>query len=574
MRLIQCHTLQLQEFFGSQPPPYAILSHTWQDEEVTFAEFSRGAPTRTGIATEGWKKITQTCKLAIEQGYEYVWIDTCCIDKSSSAELTEAINSMYSWYADSCKCFAYLSDFGPSKPGSSNPSKQLSSSRWFTRGWTLQELIAPKRLEFYDSSWIFYGSKASLCAYIACITGIDAKVLCAAGPALRDLLASIPVCQKMSWAAGRITQRPEDVAYSLLGIFGVHMPLIYGEGTNAFARLQKAIIESTNDLTLLAWKAPERAFPVHVPPSEYFSVLAPSPEYFAESKDIVLSQLLLYNPDFSMTNKGLQITTALPTLDRPKKTILSLHCHREGKPQEPLGIYLWDIGGNIYSRVLPDVIPIKTEGKISIETPIFLRTQPGHGDVSNSALLLRGYHFVFKSTHDAAMSRSVHPLSTYPDKRWVENFGFRARDRLSFIGVKTYQARWQNKISDFVVACGFDPDHEPWACIDSQGSSLWYAAALRIYMRVGELAQMFPKTEVMLENNVFLSIELKPVWGEKSVQVVLHVGRTERRRRTMPTYGRSAHRHSSFTDRSTQDPTEQVSEELASDSDLRAPDSA
>ncbi|KAI1741213.1 heterokaryon incompatibility protein-domain-containing protein [Xylaria scruposa] len=571
MRLIQCHTLQLQEFFGSQPPSYAILSHTWQNEEVTFAEFSHGAPTGTGT-TEGWKKITQACKLAIEQGYEYIWIDTCCIDKSSSAELTEAINSMYAWYADSGKCFAYLSDFAPSKPESSNTGKQFSLSRWFSRGWTLQELIAPENLEFYDSSWTLYGSKASLCADIAYITGINEKVLCAAGPALRDLLSAIPVCQKISWAAGRVTQRPEDVAYSLLGIFGVHMPLIYGEGTNAFARLQKEIIESTNDLTLLAWKAPERVFPVHVPPSEYFSVLAPSPEYFAESKDIVLSQLLSYNPDFSMTNKGLQITTALPTVDRPKQTIMSLHCHREGKPQEPLGIYLWDIGGNIYSRVLPDVIPIETEGEISVETPIFLRTQPGHSDVSNS-VLLRGYNFVFKFTHRAAMGKSVRPLSTYPDKRWVENFGFRARDKFSFIGVKTYQARWQNKTADFVVACGFDPDHEPWACINSHGSGLWYAATFRNFMRVGELARKFPRNEVMLENNVSLSIELKPVWGEKSVQVVMHVDRTERRRRTMPTYGR-AHRHSGFTDRSTQYPTEPVSGEIVSDSDLRAPDSA
>ncbi|KAI1747519.1 heterokaryon incompatibility protein-domain-containing protein [Xylaria castorea] len=572
MRLIQCHTLQLQEFFGSQAPPYAILSHTWQGEEVTFAEFSRGAPTGTGADTEGWKKITQTCKLAIAQGYEYVWIDACCIDKSSSAELTEAINSMYAWYADSGICFAYLSDFDSSRSGSSNTSKQFSLSRWFFRGWTLQELIAPERLEFYDSSWTLYGSKASLCADIAYMTGIDENVLCAAGPALRDLLALIPVCQKMSWAAGRVTQRPEDIAYSLLGIFGVHMPLIYGEGTNSFVRLQKEIIESTNDLTLLAWKAPERVFPVHVPPSEYFSVLAPSPEYFAESKDIVLSQLLLYSPDFSITNKGLQITTALPTLDRPKRTIMSLHCHREGRPREPLGIYLWDIGGNIYSRVLPNVIPVETETEMSVKTPIFLRTQPGHGNISNSALL-RGHHFVFKSSHHSAMGKSIRPLSTYPDERWVENFGFRARDRLSFIGVKTYQASWQNKKASFIVACGFDPAHEPWACISGEGSNLWYAAMYRNYMRVGELAQKFPRNEIMLENNMLLSIALKPVWEERSVQVFMHADRKRRRRRTMSTHGR-AHRHPGFTDRSIQYSTEPVSDKGALDSDLTALDFA
>ncbi|KAI8949373.1 HET-domain-containing protein [Xylaria longipes] len=239
-----------------QFPRYAILSHTWQDEEVTFADFSRGAPAGTDAATEGWKKIMQTCKLAIAQGYEYVWIDTCCIDKSSSAELTEAINSMYSWYAGSGKCYAYLSDFHPSMREPLDTSKHLCLSHWFSRGWTLQELIAPQDLEFYDSSWNFCGSKTSLCEAIATTTGIDKKVLCA-GPALRELLTSIPVCQKMSWAAGRETRRPEDIAYSLLGIFGVYVPLIYGEGTNAFVRLQKKIIKSTNHLIILAWKTPD-----------------------------------------------------------------------------------------------------------------------------------------------------------------------------------------------------------------------------------------------------------------------------------------------------------------------------
>ncbi|OTA59226.1 HET-domain-containing protein [Hypoxylon sp. EC38] len=263
MRLIQCHELRLEEFVGGDVPRYATLSHTWEDDEITLANFFQGRSTQ-----RGWTKITQTCQLAIDHGFDYVWIDTCCIDKSSSAELTEAINSMYTWYANSDICFAYLSDFDQS-----NRNSSFLSSRWFTRGWTLQELIAPRDVQFYDSSWKLYGSKAELSEDIAYATGIDGAVLRQTGLDLQGTLDMIPVCRKMSWASSRRTTRPEDIAYCLLGIFRVNMPLIYGEGEQAFIRLQEVIIKNRNDLTILAWK-----MKAETSPWENFGILAPSPK--------------------------------------------------------------------------------------------------------------------------------------------------------------------------------------------------------------------------------------------------------------------------------------------------------
>ncbi|GAW17709.1 hypothetical protein ANO14919_071750 [Xylariales sp. No.14919] len=512
MRLIHCRTLRLQEFHGSQTPAYAILSHTWQDEEVTFTDFCQGAPSETGAIPERWMKITQACKLALAQGYEYIWVDTCCIDKSSSAELTEAINSMYSWYAKSDKCFAYLCDFDLS-PGSSDARQQFLSSRWFSRGWTLQELIAPEELEFYDSSWNFYGSKASLCTDIANKTGIDEGVLRTLG---QDLLPSIPVCQKMSWAASRETQRPEDVAYSLLGIFGVHMPLIYGEGTHAFVRLQKKIIKSTNDLTILAWRAPRDGIGEDKN-QDYYGVLAPSPKYFAESRDIVLSQDLIYNPDFSITNKGLQTTTALPIIeDHPNESdwnhfdiVLNLHCHHHSRPQEPLGIYLGPIGGSVYGRMFADEMPIEIGRAGLPESLIFLSIKPNPYPTSKKHRAPDpGYNFEFGFTYHPAMGKSIRVLSTYPEDRW-DDFAFKAQDTFSFIGINICRTFWQNTTADFVLACGFHPGFEPWVCVDREESDLWYAATDRDHTRVREISQTRKAQKLTLENNIVLSIKLE-----------------------------------------------------------------
>jgi hypothetical protein len=233
---------KLTEFFGNSIPPYAILSHTWgpDHEEVTYRDlFHTGK-----FCKSGHKKIEFCANQARDNGLQYFWVDTCCIDKSSSAELTEAINSMFTWYRNATRCYVYLSDV--SVPISTSPIKHISSqqpwaeefrqSRWFTRGWTLQELIAPLSVEFFSAEGYCLGDKTSMALEIQDITGISVNAL------LQQSLHELSVKERMSWIAQRKTKREEDAAYSLLGIFDVHMPLIYGEGRKkAFARLQKEI---------------------------------------------------------------------------------------------------------------------------------------------------------------------------------------------------------------------------------------------------------------------------------------------------------------------------------------------
>ncbi|KAJ0313841.1 hypothetical protein COL5a_007221 [Colletotrichum fioriniae] len=147
IRLIDTDTLQLKLFTASLAPAYAILSHTWiENEEISFHELTQISETPDHKASEksGYKKILATCREAKANGIEYAWVDTCCIDKTSSAELGEAINSMFRWYRDAEVCYAFLSDWPAADDGGESTDDALKDCRWFTRGWCLQELIAPK----------------------------------------------------------------------------------------------------------------------------------------------------------------------------------------------------------------------------------------------------------------------------------------------------------------------------------------------------------------------------------------------------------------------------------------------
>ncbi|KAI0424698.1 heterokaryon incompatibility protein-domain-containing protein [Xylaria sp. FL1042] len=240
MRLINTVTFELREFFDDLKPEYAILSHTWGPavDEVSYQDMACGK-WRT-INNNGAAKIRGFCTIAYENGYEWGWIDTCCIDKSSSAELSESINSMYRWYQEAHICYALLND--------ANDKSDLHSSRWFTRGWTLQELLAPPEVEFYNSEWREICTRSEASKEISRITGVTTKALVGL-----TRLTNYSVATRMSWAARRSTTREEDIAYCLLGIFEVNMPLLYGEGTKAFQRLQEEILKTTEDYTLLAW---------------------------------------------------------------------------------------------------------------------------------------------------------------------------------------------------------------------------------------------------------------------------------------------------------------------------------
>lgn len=243
MWLINTLTIRLEPkpFYEPDIPPYAILSHTWGDEEVDFQEFKEE---NRANQKEGWSKIKNTCDKALSDGLQYAWVDTCCIDKSSSAELSESINSMFFWYRQAAKCYVFLSDF----ENGSTPEDHFPRCRWFTRGWTLQELLAPRIVLFYDQNWKEIGNKIQLCQIISNITSIPTGTIMDETP-----LTYYSISQKMSWAATRITTRIEDMAYCLLGIFDVHMPLLYGERHRAFFRLQEEISKNTLDMTLLAW---------------------------------------------------------------------------------------------------------------------------------------------------------------------------------------------------------------------------------------------------------------------------------------------------------------------------------
>jgi hypothetical protein len=235
MRLINTNTLVLAEFIEDSIPPYAILSHTWDNDEVLFEQMRNFAPSL--YEKRGLKKITQSCRIARELGLDWVWVDTCCIDKSSSAELTEAINSMFRWYQASAVCLVYLADVASDVSETlENPERTFSHARWFTRGWTLQELIAPRNCIFYDREWVPLGAKSALSPTLSAVTGVPVDLLSG-----RTHLEQYSVAERMGWAANRITTRSEDQAYCLMGIFDVNMPLLYGEGRKAFRRLEEEI---------------------------------------------------------------------------------------------------------------------------------------------------------------------------------------------------------------------------------------------------------------------------------------------------------------------------------------------
>ncbi|PMD39477.1 HET-domain-containing protein, partial [Hyaloscypha variabilis F] len=298
MWLINTASLVLEFVEDPETCVYAILSHTWGDGEVSFQDMANIERARKKL---GFSKIERTCQLARNRNIGYAWVDTCCIDKSSSAELTEAINSMFRWYKQSHICFVFLSDF--ILIDRNVISNDLPHCRWFTRGWTLQELIAPRYIEFYSQSWNLVGTKETLRKLLSKITGIDADILLSS-----DLIHTKPVARRMSWAASRRTTRVEDLAYCLFGIFDVNLPLIYGEGKKSFIRLQEAIARETNDLSLFAWTAQnEDSIPVFQR-RKFRGILAELPAEFKECGTLRnFSDPGVLPAQISITNQGIDI---------------------------------------------------------------------------------------------------------------------------------------------------------------------------------------------------------------------------------------------------------------------------
>ncbi|KAI9712400.1 MAG: hypothetical protein M1820_001613 [Bogoriella megaspora] len=393
MRLLNTSSLQLHEFNSHDCLEYAILSHTWGSEEASFQDFALAADPayrydqgsgwqkiratyRKVLAAEpanrlhqgsGWQKIRATCRKALTEGIDWVWIDTCCIDKASSAELSEAINSMFRWYEDSAVCYVYLDDF-------TRGSGDLAKSRWFWRGWTLQELLAPREVRIFDGQWNYLGSKnesleevkaglkpGEMCEIISTITKIPTEML-AKLKSLRDY----SVAQRMSWASRRETTRPEDVAYCLLGIFDVNMPLLYGEGARAFSRLQHSIIQDSHsiDHSILAWGPSVPELGSLEARREYYDTREATPGTFLASspKDFFGAENIVAHPansshSYELIKAGLRIQLPLighlyPYRDRDRaigKIMVQyalLRCHPVGESFNNIAIPLDIIDDN------------------------------------------------------------------------------------------------------------------------------------------------------------------------------------------------------------------------------------
>jgi hypothetical protein len=342
MRLINTQYLKLQEFYDTQVPPYAIVSHRWRDDELPFHDYSEllsvpyyqylyGDPQEKlskvndpdsdcYIKRGGVRKIISACLRAFLDGIGHVWIDTVGIDKSSSAELQEAINSMYAWYERSRICYVYLDDVScpvGTHRTDAELEQALSASEWQTRSWTLQEFLAPTRVDFYDNKWLYLGSKLTTSigargfgtselsvknAAFSRMTGVPLEAVERLCP-----LREYSIAQRFSWAARRQSTRLEDRAYSLMGIFDVNMPMLYGEGAKAFRRLQEEIIKQNLDHSILVWDGTQTGR------TSNRSIFAPSLDCFAESGNII--SLRTHRSPMELTNAGLRVSLPMITIN-------------------------------------------------------------------------------------------------------------------------------------------------------------------------------------------------------------------------------------------------------------------
>ncbi|KAK7968011.1 uncharacterized protein PG986_002288 [Apiospora aurea] len=433
MRLINTTKIELVD--ANEEARYAILSHRWEEEEVTLQEIQElsrrqwskaVSHTANAIrAKKGYIKLKSFAALALREGYEYIWVDTCCIDKTSSAELSEAINSMYRWYRKADKCYAYLSDVKHGYHDKIGGVFYLlcSESRWFTRGWTLQELVAPAKLSFYGADWKYLGSKnddEDIQFDLKKITGINIRVL---DGSLQ--IFDVSVAERMKWASKRETSRPEDLAYSLLGIFDANMPLLYGEGgAKAFIRLQEEILRSSNDHTIFAWRLPHE----NSKKKEFHGLLAPYPRCFDGVESFrplppVVSQM---STVWATTNQGMHLSLFLQPAssrsDNEYVAILESFRRRGDDTHWSPGLRVQRLYGDQFARVQASVIE-------DVPTPSF-EQQSGAGTYEtcffkqNPTLPVPDFIISFDNLEHHSVPNSLPQVSeVYPPKSWDSESG-------------------------------------------------------------------------------------------------------------------------------------------------------
>ena len=463
------------DFGDDRETKYAILSHRWVGKEVDYDEIVEPAKMAVEERNEirqrgGYRKILDSCKQAQKDGYEWLWVDTCCIDKRSSAELSEAINSMYRWYENAKVCYTYLHD----APGSSFPTVRDDERypdfsgwpEWFSSGWTLQELIAPNNVQFLNKDWQNIGDKRTLASILQNITGIPEDTLTHGLRGNRPCIAQI-----MSWASNRKTTRVEDRAYSLMGLLDVNMPMLYGEGKKAFHRLQLEIIRASNDQSIFAWSYKRGDM-------QPGSILADDPSCFRHCGEIELmdsDEFIKENvPEeeldsvedrlgtFPITNRGgIQIWMLLhPHVN--SRTLFQARLPCRGGPWEPpvtITLALWE--SNFYRCPFP-VCP---EGPPQFRQ-VYLRYQD-----------LPHRNTTFKIDNSALTENGSTCCAAYPKKFRGNTFTLTSTDPLC---VKAYSDSRTNH--RFVVGFGrsFGKD---WIHVDSDESNIISRPSWEDYMK-------------------------------------------------------------------------------------------
>ncbi|KAK0108133.1 hypothetical protein ONS95_002955 [Cadophora gregata] len=559
MRLINCETGEL-EWFAVQPPPYSILSHTWDGEtEVTYQDYMNFLSGRGKESRKNWAKVERSIEITLNSSerLKYIWIDTCCIDKTDTPELSEAINSMFKWYARATVCYAQIADFesdflaapmmsvyqinNSRAPGQGQShempqihaspqltdiaKRELRGCRWFTRGWTLQELIAPPTVEFYDVHWIHFGNRNELGDLLTSITSIDKKIFENTGTTHREqnvtsMLSRMTIAKKMSWAKNRQTARTEDIAYSLLGIFGVNMAMTYGEENKAFIRLQKEIMAQYNDLSIFAWAANPTAHGV-VP--EFRGILAHSPAEFANAGYFEPSRNAIANPDFTLTNNGVKINAQIRNIPNSKYLFLSLNCYDQADgPHNIQGITLQLIGFNKYKRTNPSCLAIELNSwPLQPRKEFFISSDDTDTDTEhlsrsdNQSFVfdLQGLEFYEKMrvSHDMAWDDSTTTFNTHGLSSFNGCVWFRTRGRAS------------EKVSECLVACGTATSAQegPWLCVVTRDHAVYKAAMDQNWEAMGSLGRKAGRTPYTGEGaSTMMSVEIpydgKDIYEQKS----------------------------------------------------------
>ena len=376
----------------------AIISHRWGNdrEELSFQQYRERMtrleykddqfdnPGNTSASSEGesagFFKTARARLKAQEQeptqpqlDLEYIWMDTCCINKEERRGHEKAIILMFSWYRSAKVCYAYLPDVSVQKRDFQEEEQEedketkkvkvtkprigsFQDSNWFTRGWTLQELLAPREMHFFDRYWRFIGTKATLSAQIQRVTGIEAQYL-------NGDVSKACIAVKMSWLARRKTTEVEDMAYCMFGLFGIDTYIRYGEGEGAFLRLgQELIRQKPADESIFAWKSPEIDPKIDSGPLSC-GLLAPWPTCYLGSENLTIeSRKYRQRKGYNFTSGGIefQVPNKLPEngnaadwmalVARNRKTYwLKLNCW---DPRDELGdrdtitIYLQKEGEN------------------------------------------------------------------------------------------------------------------------------------------------------------------------------------------------------------------------------------